>query len=111
MKLLFGQNLSFRLCTALKDMFPGSQQVRLLNMARAEDLQIWEYARQTDFVIVTLDADFYELSLLRGAPPKIIWLRCGNQPTEVIAELLRKHSLEIEEFISDPETACMEIYE
>ena len=28
--------------------------------------------------IVTLDADFADLSLLRGQPPKVIWLRCGN---------------------------------
>jgi predicted nuclease of predicted toxin-antitoxin system len=111
MKLLFDQNLSFRLCTVLKDLFPGSRQVRLLSMEHAEDSRIWEYARQNDFVIVTLDADFYELSLLRGAPPKIIWLRCGNQPTAVVAELLRKHSLDIKEFISDAETTCMEIYE
>jgi len=94
----------------LNDLFPESQQVRLLGMERAEDLQIWEYAHQNNFVIVTLDADFYELSLLRGAPPKVIWLRCGNQPTAVIVEMLRKQSLEIEEFISDTETACLEIY-
>ena len=33
MKLLFDQNLSFKLCQALADLFPGSSQVRLLGMA------------------------------------------------------------------------------
>ena len=30
MKLLFDQNLSFKLCQALADLFPGSSQARLL---------------------------------------------------------------------------------
>ena len=29
MKLLFDQNLSFKLCRALADLFPGSDQARL----------------------------------------------------------------------------------
>ena len=32
MKLLFDQNLSFKLCQTLTDLFPGSTQVRLLGM-------------------------------------------------------------------------------
>ena len=37
MKLLFDQNLSFKLCQALADLFPGSSQVRLLGLAEADD--------------------------------------------------------------------------
>lgn len=111
MKLLFDQNLSFRLCAALNDLFPGSQQVRLLGMEHSEDFKIWEHTRQNDFAIVPLDADFYELSLLKGAPPKIIWLRCGNQSTSIVEKILRKRAPEIKEFVTDSKTACMEIYE
>ncbi len=110
MKLLFDQNLSYRLCDLLKDLYPDSQQVRLLGLDRTEDIGIWEYALKHGFVIVTQDADFYELSLLRGAPPKIVWLRCGNQPTTFINMLLRKYTQEISTFISDEKIACMEIY-
>ena len=35
MKLLFDQNLSFKLCSQLADLFPGSSQVRLLNLSQA----------------------------------------------------------------------------
>lgn len=110
MKLLFDQNLSYRLCELVADIFPDSKQVRLLGLERAEDIQIWEYARKEDFVIVTLDADFYELSLLHDSPPKVLWLRCGNQPTDTIAKLLRQRLPEIMDFASDSETTCMQIY-
>ena len=44
MKLLFDQNLSFKLCLRLKDYFPNSEQVRLLGMAEASDQDIWHHA-------------------------------------------------------------------
>jgi predicted nuclease of predicted toxin-antitoxin system len=58
MKLLFDQNLSFKLCRQLADLFPKSNQVRLLGMAEANDEAIWEYARTNGFLLVSQDADF-----------------------------------------------------
>ena len=80
MKLLFDQNLSFRLCRQLADLYPGSSQTRLLGLAEADDRAIWRYAGSNGFVLVSLDADFAELAGLLGPPPKVIWLRSGNQP-------------------------------
>jgi predicted nuclease of predicted toxin-antitoxin system len=31
--------------------------------------------------LVTKDEDFHRLSVLRGAPPKVVWLRVGNCTT------------------------------
>ena len=70
----------------------------------ASDDAIWAFARRGGFAIVTLDSDFADMAALRGAPPKIIWLRCGNQPTEAIARLLRGHVTLIAAFEADPET-------
>jgi predicted nuclease of predicted toxin-antitoxin system len=84
MKLLFDQNLSFKLCRQLFDVFPGSNQVRLLGLAEAEDRVIWQHAKAKEFVLVSQDADFADMATLYGPPPKVIWLRCGNQPTEEI---------------------------
>lgn len=95
MKLLFDQNLSHRLPAALDHAFPGSSQVRLLGLDRADDRAIWDYAADHDFCIVTLDADFAELSALLGAPPKVVWLRCGNRPTAFVEALIRDHALRI----------------
>ena len=49
MKLLFDQNLSFKLCQLLADVFPNSNQIRLLGMEEAEDRTIWEYAKANGF--------------------------------------------------------------
>ena len=65
MKLLFDENLSFKLCK--------------------------------------------RLAVLAGPPPKVIWLRCGNQPTEFIEKLLRTHVEAIVAFEQDT-AACLEIY-
>jgi predicted nuclease of predicted toxin-antitoxin system len=81
MKLLFDQNLSFRLCALLTDTFPESNQVRLLGLEQADDRTIWNRAKEGGFVLVSQDADFAELAGLLGPPPKVVWLRCGNQPT------------------------------
>ncbi len=81
MKLLFDQNLSFKLCLRLKDLFPNSQQVRSLGMSNSDDKAIWQHSVANDFIIVTQDSDFADMAALLGSPPKVLWLRCGNQPT------------------------------
>jgi len=109
MKLLFDQNLSFRLCDLLNDLFPGSGQVRRLGMAEVDDRTIWRFAGTNGFVLVTLDADFAEMAALHGPPPKVIWLRRGNQPTMAIEDLLRRHRHAIAAF-EDDAAACLEVY-
>jgi predicted nuclease of predicted toxin-antitoxin system len=110
MKLLYDQNLSFKLSRALSDLFPGSTQVRLIGLAEASDRAIWDYAKSNGFILVTLDSDFAEMAALFGPPPKVIWLRCGNQPTVVLERQLRNHADAIASFDRDEPAACLEIY-
>lgn len=110
MKLLFDQNLSHRLPQLLDAVFPGSAQVRQLDLGRADDRRIWDVAEAGGFAVVSLDADFAELAQLRGPPPKVVWLRCGNQPTRWIADLLRRRAAAMLAFDADPEAACLEVY-
>ncbi len=109
MKLLFDQNLSFKLCRQLAGLFPGSSQAQLAGLAEASDSALWEYAGANGFTLVSLDADFADMAALRGPPPKVIWLRCGNQPTAAIESLLRRHAEAIIAFEHD-EAVCLEIY-
>lgn len=109
MKLLFDANLSFKLCQRLADLFPASSQVNLLGMAQASDRAIWDYAGRNDFVLVSLDVDFADRATVVGPPPKVIWLRCGNQSTEFIERLLRDHGEAIAVLEGGP-AACLEIY-
>jgi predicted nuclease of predicted toxin-antitoxin system len=109
MKLLFDENLSFKLCDRLSDLFPGSSHVRLQGLAEASDGAIWDHARKNGFILVSLDADFAERAAVIGLPPKVLWLRCGNQPTDAVERLLRTHFEAISEFSRDL-GSCLEIY-
>src|ERR1043166_2557813 len=91
MKLLFDQNLSFRLCQDVADLFPESSHVRLLGLSEATDRALWDYAKLQGFAIVSQDADFAEMAALLRSPPKVIWLRAGNQSTTTISAVLRRH--------------------
>ena len=46
MKLLFDENLSFRLISLLSDVFPDSVHVHKIGLGNASDENIWEHARQ-----------------------------------------------------------------
>jgi Domain of unknown function (DUF5615) len=54
MKLLFDQNLSFKLCWLLADLFPGSDHVRLRGLADADDQTVWAYAKTNGFILSRL---------------------------------------------------------
>ena len=110
MKLLFDQNLSPRLAARLADVFPGSSHVYDLGLDCAGDVEVWQYARENGFAIVTKDADFGELSTLRGSPPQVVWLRIGNCTTRFIEELLRTHKEAIERMEQEPTIAIVSLF-
>ena len=91
MKLLFDQNLSPRLVYRLTDLFPDSNHVVALGLDSSDDIEVWRYARDNGFLLVTKDADFSDFSTLLGFPPKVIWIRLGNCTTSQIENLLRSH--------------------
>ncbi len=100
-RLLFDQNLSPKLVKLLGDLYPNSDHLDLLGLGTVNDTVVWEYALNNDFVVVTKDADFADLSVLRGFPPKVIWIRRGNCSTVNIEEILRNHDMEIEDLVAD----------
>lgn len=105
--LLFDQNLSPLLVDHLADLHAGSAHVSTLGLGTALDRTVWEYARQHDYIIVTKDADFGELSLLLGFPPKVVWIRRGNCSTRDIEALLRKNHNAIAALSDDPDTGTL----
>ncbi|RZJ71905.1 DUF5615 family PIN-like protein [Flavobacterium sp.] len=111
MKLLFDQNISFRIVRLLKDHFSDCKHVSDVKLQNSKDFEIWQFAEKENFTIVTFDPDFYDLSMVRGFPPKIIWLRMGNILTAELADLMIKNKLAIEDFLalSESEIACLEI--
>ena len=110
MKLLFDQNLSHRLLSALEDLFPGSLHVRFLGLADADDLTIWNYAKDHQLIIVTQVSDYSDWNKLRGAPPKIIWLRCANASVDQIHSKLRNAADRIQTLDSDLDVEVVEVW-
>ena len=110
MKLLFDQNLSRKLVARLADVFPNSSHIQFQRMAQATDTEIWEFAKNNNFCIVTQDVDFAERSRLYGSPPKVIWLRCGNTKTSTVESILRSGKEAIQELLSNSSLDCLELY-
>jgi predicted nuclease of predicted toxin-antitoxin system len=112
MKLLFDQNISYRLLKKIQHFYPEANQVRELGLENATDLKIWGFARENNYAIVTFDADFFDLSNLKGHPPKIIWLRMGNTTTNNLEKVFIEKRDLLEEFLSNTEyknIACLEV--
>lgn len=109
MRLLLDENLSRRLVPFLQNNFPGTTQVALIGLERADDRTIWRHARDNGFVIVTRDADFEELSAILGAPPQVIWLRIPNQAKSAVLNLLLRHHAELHESLQEKDITCIEL--
>lgn len=107
MKLLFDENLTPKLVAALADVYPDSAHVDREGLGGADDNQVWEYARQHGFAMVSKDSDFHEKSLLRGYPPKVIWIKRGNCTNKQIEMLLRNKAEQINAMLNDPEAAFL----
>ncbi len=91
----------------LADLFPGAQHVFLLTMGEADDRLIWNYAKQNNCIIVTRDSDYNDLSLIRGFPPKVIWIRRGNCSTQEIEQLLRAAEKAIQAFAQEKSSGVL----
>jgi predicted nuclease of predicted toxin-antitoxin system len=110
--LLFDQNISFRIISKIASIFPTAKQVRQLGIEDFSDIEIWQYAKQNKFTIITFDADFFDISNLKGHPPKIVWLRFGNTKTDYLADIINSKSEILKDFIDSAEyseISCLEI--
>lgn len=109
---MFDQNISFRITKKLENNFPGSLHVSHCNLNDCEDSEIWEFARDNDFAIVTFDSDFYDISIINGHPPKIIWIRMGNLSTNEIVRLMLDNQETIVSFVVNDENkdiSCLKL--
>jgi predicted nuclease of predicted toxin-antitoxin system len=91
----------------LADLFPGSSHVQTERLDCASDDQLWEHARLNGLAIVTKDADYNNLSVVRGSPPKVIWLLLGNCTTAQVEGTFRARFAEIEMFENDPSVGTL----
>jgi predicted nuclease of predicted toxin-antitoxin system len=109
LKLLFDQNISPKIIKQFELDFPDSTHVRHIGLEDASDLAIFNHAKTYGYAIVTFDSDFVDLNVVKGIPPKIIWLKTGNLTTKAISALLRNNILFIRSFLQSEEEEILEI--
>ena len=90
MKLWIDAQLSPALAKWITGKFASIEAiaVRDLGLRDAEDQVIFFSARNADATVMTKDSDFLELQKRLGAPPKIIWVTCGNTSKARLIEIL-----------------------
>ncbi len=110
MKLLFDHHLSPSLVRRLGDLFPHSEHVWNLGLHCVADVAIWAYARTNRFTVVSKDADFSEISMQLGYPPKLIWLRIKNWSTDEVEALIRSQYSRIVELANNEERGILVLF-
>ena len=99
MKLLFDESLSPRLVSLLRDLFPESESALRNGLACVGDRRILEYAVAHGFILVSTDSDFERL-LHQFPGAKVVILRSCDYPTEIAADVLRRHAIRIAELLA-----------
>ncbi len=72
-------------------------------MSQAGDREIWEFARNEGFVVVSKDSNFRQLAVLDGPPPEFVWVRLGNCSVADTERVLSSRREELEGFEAGPE--------
>jgi predicted nuclease of predicted toxin-antitoxin system len=110
MRLLLDANISWRIVSVLKQHFEDCFHVDNIGLpVPAKDVEIWEYAKKNDLIIVTNDEDFIDYINVRGFPPKIVLLKSGNQSRLFITNLLIQRKEDILSLADSTEIGLLEI--
>ena len=108
--LLLDANLSWRSIATLKNHYDDCFHVDDIGLSiPAKDTEIWNYARKNGMIVVTNDEDFLHLFLLKGAPPKILLLKTGNQSRKFIEQILINKKDQIKTFVESSEYGILEL--
>ena len=79
------------------------------NLDKSSDTDVWNFAKDNLYTIVTKDSDFNDLAIFKGAPPKVIWLKIGNCRVIEIETILKENEKEIKLFLETKDSAILEI--
>jgi predicted nuclease of predicted toxin-antitoxin system len=108
--LLLDANLSWRSVSVLKNHYADCIHIDSAGLLRpAKDMEIWEYARNRNMLIVTNDEDFLHLSTIKGFPPKVLLFRTGNQSRKFVEESLINLKETIELFFTSADQGILEL--
>ena len=109
MRFLIDKMLSPDLVRLLENDYPGSRHTEHELGERAKDSEIWKYALENGFTVLSRDRDFAGMSAQRGHPPKVVRVSTGNNSTMAVAQLIRDRAAEISQFDAQGEIGLMEL--
>lgn len=66
MKLLFDEDISFRILKKIANVFPDSVQIDRAGLKGHSDRDVWNFAKTNKYTIVSFDEDFFEMILIRS---------------------------------------------
>ncbi len=87
---------------AIRELFPGSAHVSQVGLTSdTTDHQIWDYAKQHGFAIITADTDFVTMANSYGPPPKVILLENCDYPTSTAVRIISANAILLSQFERD----------
>jgi predicted nuclease of predicted toxin-antitoxin system len=81
----------------------------LEDLDTSTDAEIWQFAYEHTYTIVTKDSDFNDIAVFKGVPPKVIWIKLGNCRVVDIENVLKANESVIKSFIQADNSAILEI--
>jgi len=110
MKILLDANISWKLVNKLTPVFGECAHVDSIGIkVPAKDEQIWQYALDNGYIIVTKDNDFLKLLESKGFPPKVVLIRTGNNSSKILSDLIIEAKSKIED-LENNEYGLLEIF-
>jgi predicted nuclease of predicted toxin-antitoxin system len=107
LKLLVDENLPPRIVHELAGLFPDSIHVSEAGLGSSPDVKIWDFAKANHFAFLTKDKDFANLSIAKGAPPKVILLQIGNCSTDEVIRMIQKNAVRFSDFNGDSKRSLL----
>ena len=95
MNFLVDNQLPESLCRFLNGRGHRSGHVFGLRMDEASDIDIWNYAANGNWIVVSKDEDFLHLANRQGDTGKLLWVRIGNCRKQILLQAFDKELSEV----------------
>lgn len=109
MNFLVDNHLPSALAIWLQSKGHTATHVREVQLNRAQDITIWNYATQHGCIILTKDEDFIDLALLHAETVPVIWLHIGNCRKQVLIDAINAVWPQVEQRLTSGEQ-IIEVY-
>lgn len=100
MKFLIDAQLPPGLTEWLTDHGHEGKHVKDVGLHDAEHPEIWSYAINQEFIIITKDEDFADRAAHSKNAPRIVWLRIGNATSAALKKWLTPRFENIEALLA-----------